>query len=95
MRQKIIAGNWKMNKLPNEAMGFIEELASLVKNTKHEVVICVPYIDLFYTLLTVQGTNIKVGAQNMHFEENGAYTGEVSRRNAKINRSRICYYRTF
>lgn len=95
MRQKIIAGNWKMNKLPNEAMEFIEELAPLVKDTNHEVVICVPYIDLFYTLLSVQGTNIKVGAQNMHFEEKGAYTGEISRRNAKSNRRRICYYRTF
>lgn len=95
MRQKIIAGNWKMNKLPNEAMEFIEELAPFVKDTINEVVICVPYIDLFYTLLSVQGTNIKVGAQNMHFEEKGAYTGEISRRNAKSNRCGICYYRTF
>ena len=78
MRKKVIAGNWKMNKLPNEAMSFIEELAPLVKGTENEVVICVPYTDLFYTLLTAQGTNIKIGAQNMHFEEKGAYTGEVS-----------------
>ncbi len=78
MRKKVIAGNWKMNKLPNEAMEFIEELAPLVKNTENEVILCVPYIDLFYALLTVQGTNIKIGAQNMHFEEKGAYTGEVS-----------------
>ena len=78
MRKKIIAGNWKMNKLPNEAMEFIEELAPLVKNTKNEVILCVPYIDLFYALLTVQGTNIKIGAQNMHYEESGAYTGEIS-----------------
>lgn len=78
MRKKVIAGNWKMNKLPNEAMEFIEELAPLVKDTKNEVILCVPYIDLFYTLLTVQGTNIKVGAQNMHYEKSGAYTGEVS-----------------
>ncbi len=78
MRKKVIAGNWKMNKLPNEAMEFIEELAPLVKSTENEVILCVPYIDLFYALLTVQGTNIKVGAQNMHFEEKGAYTGEVS-----------------
>lgn len=67
-----------MNKLPNEAISFIEELAPLVKDSKHEVVLCVPYTDLFYALLTVQGTNIKIGAQNMHFEEKGAYTGEVS-----------------
>lgn len=78
MRRKVIAGNWKMNMLPNEAINFIEELASLVKDTKNEVILCVPYTDLFYALLTVQGTNIKVGAQNMHWEEKGAYTGEVS-----------------
>ncbi|MGN1311213.1 MAG: triose-phosphate isomerase [Clostridia bacterium] len=78
MRKKIIAGNWKMNKLPNEAISFIEELAPLVKDSKNEVVLCVPYTDLFYALLTAQGTNIKIGAQNMHFEEKGAYTGEVS-----------------
>ena len=67
-----------MNKLPNEAISFIEELAPLVKDSKNEVVLCVPYTDLFYALLTAQGTNIKIGAQNMHFEEKGAYTGEVS-----------------
>ena len=78
MRKKVIAGNWKMNKLPNEAISFIEELTPYVKNTENEVVLCVPYTDLFYALLTAQGTNIKIGAQNMHYEEKGAYTGEVS-----------------
>ena len=78
MRKKVIAGNWKMNKLPNEAIAFIEELTPLVKNTKNEVVLCVPYTDLFYSLLVAQNTNIKIGAQNMHWEEKGAYTGEVS-----------------
>ena len=78
MRKKVIAGNWKMNKLPNESIDFINELAPLVKNSENEVVVCVPYTDLFYTLLHVQGTNIKVGAQNMNAEEKGAYTGEVS-----------------
>ena len=78
MRKKIIAGNWKMNMLPNEAIQSIEELAPLVKDTENEVILCVPYIDLFYALLTAQNTNIKIGAQNMHFAENGAYTGEVS-----------------
>ena len=78
MRRKVIAGNWKMNMLPNEAINFIEELTPLVKNTQNEVILCVPYIDLFYALLNVQGTNIKIGAQNMHWEEKGAYTGEVS-----------------
>ena len=78
MRKKVIAGNWKMNMLPNEAMQFIEALAPLVKDTENEVILCVPYTDLFYALLTAQGTNIKIGAQNMHFEEKGAYTGEIS-----------------
>ncbi len=78
MRKKVIAGNWKMNMLPNEAISFIEELTPLVKDTQNEVVLCVPYTDLFYALLTAQNTNIKIGAQNMHFEESGAYTGEVS-----------------
>lgn len=78
MRRKVIAGNWKMNMLPNEAMEMITRLAPDVKNTENEVVLCVPYIDLFYSLLVAQGTNIKIGAQNMHFAEKGAYTGEVS-----------------
>jgi len=78
MRKKVIAGNWKMNMLPNEAIEMINELTPLVKDTDNEVVLCVPYIDLFYSLLHVQGTNIKIGAQNMHFEPKGAYTGEIS-----------------
>ena len=78
MRRKVIAGNWKMNMLPNEAINFIDEFAPMVKDTKNEVILCVPYTDLFYALLNVQGTNIKIGAQNMHWAENGAYTGEVS-----------------
>ena len=78
MRKKVIAGNWKMNMLPNEAISMITELTPLVKDTENEVVLCVPYTDLFYSLLTAQGTNIKIGAQNMHYEEKGAYTGEVS-----------------
>ena len=78
MRKKVIAGNWKMNMLPNEAINFIEELSAQVKNTSNEIILCVPYTDLFYSLLTAQNTNIKIGAQNMHWEEKGAYTGEVS-----------------
>ena len=78
MRKKVIAGNWKMNKLPNEAMEFIAELTPLVKDTENEVILCVPYTDLFYSLMHAQGTNIKIGAQNMHYEEKGAFTGEVS-----------------
>ncbi len=78
MRKKVIAGNWKMNMLPNEAIEYMTELSSLVKDTDNEVIICAPYTDLFYVLMHAQGTNIKIGAQNMHFEESGAYTGEVS-----------------
>ena len=78
MQKKVIAGNWKMNKFPNEAMSFIENLAPLVKNSPNEVILCVPYTDLFYSLMMAQGTKIKIGAQNMHFEEKGAYTGEIS-----------------
>ena len=78
MRKKVIAGNWKMNMLPDAAIRFIDELTPLVKDTESEVILCVPYTDLFYALLTAQNTNIKIGAQNMHWEESGAYTGEVS-----------------
>ena len=78
MRRKVIAGNWKMNMLPNEAIDYIQAFEPLVKDAKAEVILCVPYTDLFYCLMNVQGTNIKIGSQNMHFAENGAYTGEVS-----------------
>ena len=78
MRKKVIAGNWKMNMLPNEAMEMITKLAPYVKDAESDVILCVPYTDLFYSLLAAQETNIKIGAQNMHFEEKGAYTGEIS-----------------
>ena len=83
MRRKVIAGNWKMNMLPNEAIEYIQEFEGLVKDTENEVILCVPYTDLFYALNCAQGTNIKIGAQNMHWAENGAYTGEVSGRMLK------------
>ena len=78
MRRKVIAGNWKMNMLPNEAIEYIQAFEPMVKDANAEVILCVPYIDLFYCLMNAQGTNIKIGAQNMHFAENGAYTGEIS-----------------
>ena len=78
MRRKVIAGNWKMNMLPNEAIDFIQGLEEKVKGTENEVVLCVPYTDIFYCVMNAQDTNIKIGAQNMHWEEKGAYTGEVS-----------------
>ena len=78
MRRKVIAGNWKMNMLPNEAIDYIQAFEPLVKEAKAEVILCVPYTDLFYAIMNAQNTNIKIGAQNVHFEEKGAYTGEVS-----------------
>jgi triosephosphate isomerase len=78
MRRKVIAGNWKMNMLPNEAIEYIQAFEPLVKDAKAEVILCVPYTDLFYCIMNAQNTNIKIGAQNVHFEEKGAYTGEVS-----------------
>jgi len=78
MRRKVIAGNWKMNMLPNEAIEYIQAFEPMVKESKAEIILCVPYTDLFYCLMNAQGTNIKIGAQNMHFAENGAYTGEIS-----------------
>lgn len=78
MRRKVIAGNWKMNKNPEEARKFMEEFIPLVKDTENEVVICAPYIDLKCLVKHFKGSNVKIGAQNMHWEETGAYTGEVS-----------------
>lgn len=78
MRKMIIAGNWKMNKTPKEAVELIKELAPLVKTDKAEVVFCVPTISLIPALEAAKGTNIQIGAQNMYFEEGGAYTGETA-----------------
>jgi len=78
MRKPIIAGNWKMNKTLKEALELAEELKPMVKGAACEVVICPPFVCLGQVVDAVKGSNIKVGAQNMHFEENGAYTGEVS-----------------
>jgi triosephosphate isomerase len=78
MRRPIIAGNWKMNKTPAEAEAMIKELAPLVKDTQVEVVICAPFVSLHAAISAAAGTNIRIGAQNMHWENSGAYTGEVS-----------------
>ena len=78
MRKTIIAGNWKMNKNPIDTAKFMEAFPALVKDTTDEVVLCVPFIDLFKAMEMAQGTNVKIGAQNVHYEEKGAYTGEVS-----------------
>ena len=78
MRKGIIAGNWKMNKTVAEAISLIEEIKPLVKDAQCEVVVCPTFLCLDAVIKAVKGSNIKVGAQNMHFEENGAYTGEVA-----------------
>ena len=91
MRKKIIAGNWKMNKTPSEAVALINELKPLVANDEVDVVFCVPAIDLVPAMEAAKGTNIQIGAENMYFEESGAYTGEIAYR----YRSKICNHRTF
>ncbi len=78
MRKKIIAGNWKMNKTPSEAVALIEELKPLVANEDVDVVFCVPAIDIVPAIEATKGTNINIGAENMYFEESGAYTGEIA-----------------
>ena len=77
-RKKIVAGNWKMNKTPSEAVALVEELKPLVANEDVDVVFCVPAIDIIPVVEATKGTNIQVGAENMYFEEKGAYTGEIS-----------------
>ncbi len=78
MRKKIIAGNWKMNKTPSEAVALIDELKPLVQNDDVDVVFCVPAIDLKDAVEATKGTNIQIGAENMYFEEKGAFTGEIA-----------------
>ncbi|HOO24981.1 MAG TPA: triose-phosphate isomerase [Clostridiales bacterium] len=78
LRKPVIAGNWKMNKTPAQTKAFIEELKPLVSDADCEVVVCVPYIDLHAALEAAEGSNIKVGAENCHWAESGAFTGEVS-----------------
>ncbi|MBM7870488.1 triosephosphate isomerase [Clostridium pascui] len=78
MRIPIIAGNWKMHNTIDEAIKLVRELKPMVKDAKCEVVVCPTFVCLHAVKKAVEGTNIKVGAQNMHFEEKGAFTGEVS-----------------
>lgn len=78
MRRKVIAGNWKMNKSPKDVEEFMESFPGLVGDTENEVILCVPFIDLCKAVKLSKGTNVKIGAQNMHFKDSGAYTGEIS-----------------
>ena len=77
-RRKIVAGNWKMNMTPSQAVALCEELKDLVKSDDVDVVYCVPAIDIVPVVEAVKGTNVAVGAENMYFEEKGAFTGEIS-----------------
>ncbi len=77
-RRMIIAGNWKMNKTPSETRAFIEELKPLVADAEAEVVCCVPAVDIIPAVEAAKGSNIVIGAENMYFEEKGAYTGEIA-----------------
>ena len=77
-RKAIIAGNWKMNKTASEAAKLVDELIPAVKDASCEVVICTPFTDLVTAVEKTKGTNIHVGAENVHFEKSGAFTGEIS-----------------
>lgn len=78
MRKKIIAGNWKMNMTPSQAVALVNELKPLVANEDVDVIFCVPAIDIIPAMEAAKGSNIQIGAENMYFEESGAYTGEIS-----------------
>ncbi len=78
MRKPIIAGNWKMNMMPADAEALVSALIPLVKDAKCDVVVCPPYVDLSVVSRLVKGTNIHLGAQNIHWAAKGAFTGEVS-----------------
>ena len=77
-RSKIIAGNWKMNMTPSEAVELVNTLKPLVVTDDADVVFCVPAIDIIPAMEAAKGTNIQIGAENMYYEEKGAYTGEIS-----------------
>ena len=77
-RKKIIAGNWKMNMTPSEAVALVETLKPLVVNDDVDVVFCVPAIDIIPAMEAAKGTNIHIGAENLYYEEKGAFTGEIS-----------------
>lgn len=78
MRKKIIAGNWKMNKTPSETVTLINELKPLVATEDADVVFCVPAISLTTAIEAAKGSNIQIGAENMYYEESGAFTGEIA-----------------
>lgn len=78
LRRPVIAGNWKMNNTPAQTKALIEAMKPLVKDADCDVVLCVPYIDLYAAMEAAEGSNIGIGAENCHWAEKGAFTGEVS-----------------
>ena len=78
-RRAVIAGNWKMNNTPSATTAMINKLAPLTEGKNGcDIVLCVPFVDIYNAVEAAKGTNIKIGAQNVHFEKNGAFTGEIS-----------------
>ena len=78
LRKTVIAGNWKMNKTPSEALEYVKELAPIADNADCDVIACVPFVCLQNALASAAGSKLKIGAQNLHWEAKGAYTGEIS-----------------
>ena len=78
LRKAVIAGNWKMNMTPSQTTALIEEMKPLVAGADCEVVLCVPFVDIAAAIEAAKGSNIKIGAENVHFKASGAYTGEIS-----------------
>ncbi len=78
MRKNLIAGNWKMNKLPSETGAFVKEVIAATNGALCDVVVCTPYVCLPMAVEAAKGSHVKVGAENLHFEDKGAFTGEVS-----------------
>lgn len=78
LRKIVIAGNWKMNQTPAQTTQLLNEIKPLVTDACCDIIVCVPYIDLHAALQATEGTNIRVGAENCHWEQRGAFTGEIS-----------------
>ncbi|MBR5438451.1 MAG: triosephosphate isomerase, partial [Clostridia bacterium] len=78
LRKAVIAGNWKMNMTPSQTTALINEMKPLVEGADCEVVLCVPFVDIAAAIEAAKGSNIKIGAENVHFKASGAYTGEIS-----------------
>ena len=78
VRKAVIAGNWKMNNTPAQTTALINEMKPLVADADCEVVLCVPFVDIAAAVAAAEGSNIKIGAENVHFKDSGAFTGEVS-----------------